>query len=612
MIKILMIEDFQELRTKTVKILQLLGFSTDEACDGEQGYNKIMTGTYHLVICDIKMPKMDGYTLLEKVRNNEKTKNILFIFLTSNIERGQIRKGMTIGADDYITKPFTKDELIDSIKACLKKRRDLSTYFEQKFETEIKKIETIAFINPRTQLPNENALYKEINELYETREYTYLGFLLIHIIGLNEIAYFLSSDSFKKMLNILTDNMISVCDINTDIFMISDDNFLLMIKSNDGEDVYGINEQLIELAKKIIMILTRPICQEYCTLIFKISIGIHAITVVDNDGIETIIKKLKTAQQFADKSGYNMFKLYSPVIDKDLKGLMKDTIKQHIMPAHNNHTGQPMQARSLQDNYEVKVFFLSPPSVVKEDLVKELVGNEYEAYIIKDERKLLKYLKIYNHSIVFINIDAGESEKEWEEYIKYIKQNPATQSVRIGILSYQEKTESQQVFLLKLMVECGYIQLKLGFEESKNIILKTLAINEAKGKRKYIRVNCNDPERVYFTLKGEVHLTYEATSPTVKVRGTIQTISSVGMSCTFDNPKIEFKERTVFNEIQLNLKGVLCMIDGQITYIREVKDGGKVYIIMFNDAKYKTFQERVHSFIYKSLQESIEKEFNEL
>ena len=91
--------------------------------DGKTGMEKAIQYKPDLIICDIMMPFLDGYGVLHAIHRNEELKNIPFIFLTAKTERSDFRKGMELGADDYITKPFTGTELLNAVDSRLKKNK---------------------------------------------------------------------------------------------------------------------------------------------------------------------------------------------------------------------------------------------------------------------------------------------------------------------------------------------------------------------------------------------------------------------------------------------------------------------------------------------------------
>lgn len=119
--KILLIEDNEDIRNNTAEILELSSYEVEVAENGKVGVEKALANTPDLIICDIMMPVLDGYGVLHAVHRNEKIKNVPFIFLTAKTERNDFRKGMELGADDYITKPFSGTELLNAVEGRLKK-----------------------------------------------------------------------------------------------------------------------------------------------------------------------------------------------------------------------------------------------------------------------------------------------------------------------------------------------------------------------------------------------------------------------------------------------------------------------------------------------------------
>ena len=114
---ILIIEDHDDIRENIVEILELSGYKTYNCENGKKGYEIALKKIPDLIVCDIMMPEMDGFALLHLIRKGENTRNIPFIFLTAKTERSDFRKGMEMGADDFITKPFSRDEIIVRLRA---------------------------------------------------------------------------------------------------------------------------------------------------------------------------------------------------------------------------------------------------------------------------------------------------------------------------------------------------------------------------------------------------------------------------------------------------------------------------------------------------------------
>lgn len=118
---ILLIEDNIDIRENTAEILELSNYKVYTAEDGKRGVALALEHKPDLIVCDIMMPVLDGYGVIHMLQKNPETKNIPFIFLSAKAERAEIRRGMELGADDYITKPFDGTELLSAVESRLRK-----------------------------------------------------------------------------------------------------------------------------------------------------------------------------------------------------------------------------------------------------------------------------------------------------------------------------------------------------------------------------------------------------------------------------------------------------------------------------------------------------------
>ena len=137
---ILVIDDNKDIRENTAEILDLAGYKTFMAENGKKGVEIALKEKPSLIVCDIMMPELDGYGVLHLIRKNEDTEHIPFIFLTAKTERNDFRKGMEMGADDYITKPFEDIELLNAVEIRLKK----SSILNQNYEPGLPRTESIS------------------------------------------------------------------------------------------------------------------------------------------------------------------------------------------------------------------------------------------------------------------------------------------------------------------------------------------------------------------------------------------------------------------------------------------------------------------------------------
>ena len=119
--KILLIEDNNEMRENTSEILSLANYAVFTAENGKIGVEIAKKDKPDLIICDIMMPDLDGYGVLHILSKDPETAGIPFIFLTAKAEKSDMRKGMNLGADDYLTKPFDDTELLNAVEVRLKR-----------------------------------------------------------------------------------------------------------------------------------------------------------------------------------------------------------------------------------------------------------------------------------------------------------------------------------------------------------------------------------------------------------------------------------------------------------------------------------------------------------
>ncbi len=135
MTRILVIEDDRQIRINIVEVLSYQDYTLFEAENGLVGVQVAKECLPDLIICDINMPEMDGYEVLQALRDESQTATIPFIFLTAQTDKLSMRHGMDLGADDYLTKPFSLDELLAAIKARFEKHALLIKENEQKLNT---------------------------------------------------------------------------------------------------------------------------------------------------------------------------------------------------------------------------------------------------------------------------------------------------------------------------------------------------------------------------------------------------------------------------------------------------------------------------------------------
>lgn len=155
--KIVLIEDNPDVRETTADILELANYEVITAESGKEGIEKAVQYTPDLIICDIMMPGLDGYGVLHILSKKPETASIPFIFLTAKSERADLRKGMNLGADDYLTKPFEEMELLHAVESRLQK-------------SEMLRKELLQGVNGLNEFYSEASEFKELKDLSKKRK----------------------------------------------------------------------------------------------------------------------------------------------------------------------------------------------------------------------------------------------------------------------------------------------------------------------------------------------------------------------------------------------------------------------------------------------------------
>lgn len=165
--KILVVEDEKDIRENIVEILEDEGYLVSEADNGKEAWQKMQKKNYNLVVSDIMMPEMDGYQLLQEVRSHRQFIDLPFLFLTAKSTKSDVREGMNLSADDYITKPFKRKDLLNSIKVRLNKVQIQKENIEQHIENIKENLKSNE--SQKTFLNTILSISPELIFLYDTR-----------------------------------------------------------------------------------------------------------------------------------------------------------------------------------------------------------------------------------------------------------------------------------------------------------------------------------------------------------------------------------------------------------------------------------------------------------
>ena len=261
---ILLIEDNDELRENTAEILELANYKVTSAENGKAGIQAALEKKPDLIICDVMMPELDGYGVLHLINKNPGLSGIPFIFLTAKSERSDLRKGMEMGADDYITKPFTDIELLNAIESRFKKSEVLKNSYaanEQGVNNLLQDVKGIIALNELAQGSDTN-IFRKGEVIYHEGNYPNKLFF----IKKGKVKTFKSNDIGKE----LTIDLLNEGDflgytalIETSKYKESAEAFedceLCIISKEDFELLMNNN---MEVAKKFIKLLAKNISEK--------------------------------------------------------------------------------------------------------------------------------------------------------------------------------------------------------------------------------------------------------------------------------------------------------------------------------------------------------------
>jgi hypothetical protein len=246
-------------------------------------------------------------------------------------------------------------------------------------------------------------------------------------------------------------------------------------------------------------------------------------------------------------------------------------------------------------NFEGRMtFFVQPSNVIRTEMIAELIKQEYEVYLINDAANAKRIFYQYPNCLALLNIDAGFSEFQWLQFVREVQQDPLLKNVRIGVLTYNPDNRLAEEYLTDLRVPCEFVKLSPKLKDSLKSIKKVLDGNEAKGRRRFLRIPCDQNSRLSFRDSHDL------------IDGHILDLSSVGMTCIL-YPDKRWPKRSAFAFIRLKLENTFCTVSGVVLDHRRLEPGGgTIYVILFDTKTEDSSLEKIRAYLQKTLQSSLE------
>ena len=294
--KILIIEDNEALRENTAEILALANYEimTDE--NGKIGVEKALANPPDLIVCDIMMPVLDGYGVFQIISKHPNLQHIPFIFLSAKSERADLRKGMEMGADDYITKPFSESELINAIRARLEKVKIHQQQGGKAIETWYQIISDLGNKDEmHTALENHDVIdYKKKQTIYSEGQHPNK----LYYIQTGKVKIYKTSDGGKELII----GLLSAGDFFGHIPLIEnvvyeefaetlEESSIRVIPKKEFEQLITTNQ---EIALKVIKLLANNISEKEQQLV---ALAYHSLRKRVADALLTLKKKYAKEDQ---------------------------------------------------------------------------------------------------------------------------------------------------------------------------------------------------------------------------------------------------------------------------------------------------------------------------
>jgi diguanylate cyclase (GGDEF)-like protein len=370
MYKILVIEDERALRINLLKLLSAEGFQAIGADNGIRGVQLAHSEQPDVIICDILMPNLDGYGVLKTLQQDPATAIIPFIFLTAKADRADWRQAMTLGADDYLTKPFTRAELLEAIASRLQKKASLSQQHTVELEQTQAQLDYLLRYNHLTNLPNKLLLQERFHQLLtqtnaRQRKIPILSVGFEQLKRLHNTLGPTSGDLLLKAVAERLQNCVSTLDT---IAHLGAAQFVILLTTNTHRG------EVAKIAETLIDAFSSPLPVGVHELLLTARIGI-AFFGRDGRDLDTLIKHASAAREETKKPGKTPYQFYIAsigtksqeelLLELELhQALERQEFQVYYQPKVNLRTGEIEGAEALVRWHHPERGFISPAEFI--------------------------------------------------------------------------------------------------------------------------------------------------------------------------------------------------------------------------------------------------------
>ncbi len=350
---ILVIEDEEFVRENILELLDAEGFEAFGAENGKIGFELAKVKVPDLILCDVMMPGLDGYGVLTALRQDSVLASIPFIFLTAKASKSDLRQGMELGADDYLTKPFTRAELLGAIGIRLKKQAAVEDRYHAELQQMKAKLNYLIHNDSLTNLPNRFSLREQFKQIQKTDSSPeqLVTVLSVGLDRFNQINTHLGNSIGDLLLKAVAERL-SVCVGNQGIVArLNDDQFAVILATIKHRN------EASQIAQDILTRLSETFELGGQEIFVTASLGI-ALCPRDGTEIEQLLNHAHIAMMKAKQQGGDHYEFYAAAynigssdrlaLQTSLRyALEREELEVYYQPQVNLKTGEIFGAEAL-------------------------------------------------------------------------------------------------------------------------------------------------------------------------------------------------------------------------------------------------------------------------
>ena len=378
--KILIIEDDRVIRENILEIVEAENFKAIGAENGSLGLRLAKQNVPDLIICDVMMPELDGYGVLKELRKDPVTAAIPFIFLTALADRADTRKGMEMGADDYLTKPCTPQELLNAIATRLQKHLAITGAYTSALKQVSQELNKLAHYDILTNLPNRMLLQERFDRILQDWQklVTYSSlktadrFIPVFCTGIdrfNRIIEILGHSTGDLLIKAVAERLQNCVESTATVARLSTDEFAIVLTRKLQKQAIG------EIAKEILESIAQPfLLEDGKEIVITVSIGI-SLYPRNGSNIGELLQSANKAMNYAKQRGGNLHEFYRTsfnigssdrlALETSLcHALEREELEVYYQPKVSLSTGQIVGAEALLRWHHPELGMISPDKFI--------------------------------------------------------------------------------------------------------------------------------------------------------------------------------------------------------------------------------------------------------